>query len=162
MLFLKGAGAVGKLGMTGFLLGGGFSLMQGLQGLAVDNLVSLRLINATGEIITCSETENQDLFWGVRGAGKHFGLVLDYELKIFPLDVLGGANKGEVWVARILFSPDQIEQVAKTMIEMEITDRMVCGLNFACPPPAFEVLYPGEILFLRSYTCSTNGKTSPW
>jgi hypothetical protein len=147
MLFLTGAGAVGKLGMTGFLLGGGFSLMQGLQGLAVDNLVSLRMINAAGEIVTCSETENQDLFWGVRGAGKHFGLVLDYELKIFPLEVLGGANKGDVWVARILLSPDQIDQVAKAIIDMDTTDRMVCGLNFACPPPAFEVLYPGQIWF---------------
>lgn len=145
VLPLNGAGAVGKLGMTGFLLGGGFSLMQGFQGLAVDNLVSLRMINAAGEVVTCSETENQDLFWGVRGAGKHFGLVLDYELNIFPLEVLGGANKGDVWVARILFGPDQIELVAKAIIEMETTDRMVCALNYACPPPAFEVCYPGQI-----------------
>jgi FAD/FMN-containing dehydrogenase len=125
--------------MTGFLLGGGFSLMQSLQGLAIDNLVSLRMISAAGEIVTCSETENQDIFWGVRGAGKHFGLVLDYELKIFPLEVLGGVKKGDVWVARVLFSPDQIEKVAEAIIELEITDRMVCAFNYACPPPAFEV-----------------------
>jgi hypothetical protein len=71
--------------------------------------------------------------------------LIDYVLKIFPLEVVGVANKSEVWVARILFSLGQIEQVAKSIFEAVITDRMVYSLNFTFPPLAFEVLNPGQI-----------------
>lgn len=114
-------------------------MLQNLHGLMVDNIVSLRTITASGEILTCSETVNPDLFWAHRGAGKHFGVVTELELKMYPLSDLQGEKEGEVWVVLMMFHPGQVEAVMKVVAEMEVTERMVAGINYACPPPAFEV-----------------------
>ncbi|KAI1459593.1 FAD-binding domain-containing protein [Annulohypoxylon moriforme] len=64
--------AVGLIGLT---IGAGVSPFQGLFGLMIDCLRSVRLITADGDIVEASDHINSDLFWGIRGAGANFGII---------------------------------------------------------------------------------------
>jgi FAD/FMN-containing dehydrogenase len=85
-------GRVTTTGVGGFTLGGGYAWISNKWGLACDNLVSAEVVTADGQIVTASKDENDDLLWGLRGAGGNFGVVTSYEFKLFELGptVLGG------------------------------------------------------------------------
>lgn len=99
--------------MIGSLLGGGLSSMQGLLGLTSDNLVVARVVTGgSGDIVRASETENSELFWGLRGAGQKLGIVTEVVLKIYPLHVLG-RDDGKVCKAMFVYSGEALEDVVR-------------------------------------------------
>ena len=63
------AGTCAPVGITGIALGGGHGVSSRKLGLTTDNLLSVRLVDASGAEIRASKTENQDLFWGLQGGG---------------------------------------------------------------------------------------------
>lgn len=76
------AGTCGTVGITGHTLGGGYGMLARPFGLASDSLISLLLVNAQGQVINCSATENADLFWALRGGGAgSFGIVTKLQFK---------------------------------------------------------------------------------
>ncbi|OJJ65639.1 hypothetical protein ASPBRDRAFT_201665 [Aspergillus brasiliensis CBS 101740] len=81
--------------ILGPFLGSGHSVLQGAYGFADDNFVSAKVALHDGTVITASATKNQDLFWDLRSAGHNLGIVLEFEVRIFPrhaadvLDILG-------------------------------------------------------------------------
>jgi FAD/FMN-containing dehydrogenase len=85
-------GRMSTTGIAGFTLGGGSGWIERKCGYAVDNLVSVELVTADGEVLTASEYENPHLFWGVRGGGGNFGIVTSFGFRLHPLGpiVLGG------------------------------------------------------------------------
>ncbi|CCX32721.1 Similar to 6-hydroxy-D-nicotine oxidase; acc. no. P08159 [Pyronema omphalodes CBS 100304] len=64
-------------------LGGGHGKLQGLHGLHSDNIISAQLVTASGELIIVSAEEHSDLFWGLRGAGHNFGVVVEVTMRIY-------------------------------------------------------------------------------
>ncbi|HEX8690692.1 MAG TPA: FAD-binding oxidoreductase [Solirubrobacterales bacterium] len=79
------AGIVTHTGLAGLTLGGGIGWLQRKYGLTIDQLLSVDLITAEGELVKASESENADLFWGVRGGGGNFGVVTKFEFRLNPL-----------------------------------------------------------------------------
>ncbi len=79
-------------GVAGLTLGGGFGWSSRKFGLASDNLVGADVITANNKFLHASETENEDLFWGLRGGGGNFGIVSSFEFKLNELgpEVLSG------------------------------------------------------------------------
>jgi FAD/FMN-containing dehydrogenase len=79
------AGIVTTTGLAGLTLGGGIGWLMRKHGLTIDQLLSVDLVTAGGEFVRASESENADLFWGVRGGGGNFGIVTEFEFRLNPL-----------------------------------------------------------------------------
>lgn len=86
------------MGLIGATLGAGIGISNGVYGLGIDALKSVRLVTATGAVVTASATQHPDLFWGVRGAGANLGIVT---AATFALQ--DAVNDGAVAVASFVY-----------------------------------------------------------
>ncbi len=96
-------GTVTRTGISGLTLGGGWGHLHGKYGLAIDNVIGVDVVTADGRLLTANASENQDLFWGVRGSCGNLGIVTSLEYRLHEVGpVLGGgvfypvAKAGEV------------------------------------------------------------------
>jgi FAD/FMN-containing dehydrogenase len=85
-------GVVSATGIAGLTLGGGWGHLHARYGLAIDNVIGADVVTADGRLLTASASENQDLFWGVRGGSGNFGIATSLEYRLHEVgSVLGGA-----------------------------------------------------------------------
>ena len=78
-------GVVSTTGVAGLTLHGGVGHVRRKHGLSIDNLLSVDIVTADGQLRRASATENEDLFWAVRGAGSNFGVVTSFEFRAHPV-----------------------------------------------------------------------------
>lgn len=102
-----------------------------MHGLAIDALISARVVTATGRVVTASAIENVDLFWALKGAGQYFGIVLEVTVKIFPktTDIISWA---------CIYGPHQIKEASKALEEViNAGDQKSFGAAMITLPPTF-------------------------
>ncbi|KAJ5946430.1 hypothetical protein N7454_003269 [Penicillium verhagenii] len=109
------------VGLGGFLLQGGFGWNSRKWGLACENVLAIDVVDADGNLIHASATENPDFYWAARGAGcGYFGLVTRFYLKLYTLP------KG-IMTARYVFERDDFDGV--TLAVEQISDKISADLE---------------------------------
>jgi len=78
-------GRVTHTGIAGLTLGSGSGWIDRKCGITCDNLISVELVTADGQVVRASADENADLFWGVKGGGGNFGVVTEFEFRLHPV-----------------------------------------------------------------------------
>ena len=117
------AGVVSTTGVAGLTLHGGAGHLRRKYGLTIDSLISVDIVTADGQIRTASATENEDLFWAVRGAGSNFGVVTSFEFRAHPVGptVMVGAvfypfddvaRLLRAWRDYVTTAPDELSSIA--------------------------------------------------
>ena len=97
-------GAISSTGIAGLTLGGGYGYLSRLHGMACDNLVSVDLVTAAGELLTVSTETHPELFWALRGGGGNFGVATSFEYRLHPVtELFGGLIAFKVSVAPAVF-----------------------------------------------------------
>jgi FAD/FMN-containing dehydrogenase len=80
------AGRCPTVAIGGLLLGGGIGFSSRKLGLTCDSLLETEIVTADGQILTCNERENEDLFWACRGgSGGNFGVNVSYTFQATPV-----------------------------------------------------------------------------
>jgi FAD/FMN-containing dehydrogenase len=116
-------GVVSTTGIAGLTLHGGMGHLRRKHGLSIDSLLSVDIVTADGELRRASATENEDLFWAVRGAGSNFGVVTSFEFQAHPVGpmVMVGAlfypledvkTLLPAWRDYMATAPDELSSVA--------------------------------------------------
>jgi hypothetical protein len=154
-------GTVADTGVGGLTLGGGYGVLSGERGLVIDCLESATVVLANGEVVKASESENQELFWAVRGAGQNFGVVTELVLRAW--------EQGECFMGMLVYepTPENVGKLVKAVNELhgvreredgsrytKADGRTMSLLGVVKPPPA-----GGKTMLLVLVSCNTDEAT---
>lgn len=85
------AGArTGRIGVAGFILGGGLSLFSARTGFSCDSVVEFEVVLASGQLVRANAEENADLWTSLRGGLNNFGIVTSFKMSTFKSDDIWG------------------------------------------------------------------------
>ena len=102
-------GHAGSTGVGGLVLQGGHGYLERAFGLAIDNLLEVDVVLASGDMVTASAEEEADLFWAVRGGGGNFGVVTRFRFQLHAMpDLIYCGMRLHVPLGRAWF-PDRHE-----------------------------------------------------
>lgn len=103
-------GVVSDTGVGGLTLGGGLSWFRRKVGMSIDNLIGADMVLSDGSYVHVSETENQDLFWGIKGGGGNFGIITTFHFKLHELGPT-------VMMAATMYPRSEAEKVMKFWVD---------------------------------------------
>jgi FAD/FMN-containing dehydrogenase len=83
-------GVISTTGIAGYTLGGGLGWLMAKHGLAADNLLSVELVTAAGEVLDVDAESHPDLFWALRGGGGNFGVAASFTYRLHPVSMVTG------------------------------------------------------------------------
>jgi hypothetical protein len=102
------------------------------------------MVTADGEVVRASQTENADLYWGLRGGGGNFGIVTEFEFRLhevgtaalltelsFPIDAADSVLR--TWRELAAAAPRQATFTAGLPGDQEL---VIVGFVWVGPPPA--------------------------
>ncbi|KFY98579.1 hypothetical protein V500_01599 [Pseudogymnoascus sp. VKM F-4518 (FW-2643)] len=119
------AGRVGQVGMGGFALGGGTSVLSAKHGWALDSVLEYEIVLPNSTIATVSENQHPDLYYALRGGGNNFGIVTSFKMTVFP--------QGPVYTGSRTFGDDQTDRFleeAERIFTLEDAEDTNIGLEY--------------------------------
>jgi len=127
-------GVVSGTGIGGLTLGGGVGWLVRPYGLTIDNLESAEVVLASGDAVRASETENPDLFWGLRGGGGNFGVATSFTFRAHHLD-------HDVFAGTLIYPRSRWAEALRRYVEWtaDVPDEMTTLVTFMVPPPDWEL-----------------------
>uniref|UniRef100_A0A0E0AAQ3 FAD-binding PCMH-type domain-containing protein n=1 Tax=Oryza glumipatula TaxID=40148 RepID=A0A0E0AAQ3_9ORYZ len=79
------AGVCPTIGVGGHFSGGGFGMLLRKFGLASDNVLDVKVVDANGKVQD-RKSMGEDYLWAVRGGGgESFGIVVSWKLRLLPV-----------------------------------------------------------------------------
>ncbi|KAI9441214.1 FAD-binding domain-containing protein [Lactarius indigo] len=106
-------GRIPGIGVAGLTLGGGYSYKSSQYGLAIDNVASYELVLPNGTITTVT-SQDDDLWFGLRGGLNNFGVVTKFILKSHP--------QTQIWAGIILYPGTQLDAVKGAFAKFQETN----------------------------------------
>ncbi|PLB48987.1 FAD binding domain protein [Aspergillus steynii IBT 23096] len=123
-------GTCNEVGLVGATLGGGIGRFLGLWGYAIDTVVSMRVVvvdqSGTARAVEASREINPDLFWGLRGSGHLFGVVVEATFRAQPWH-------HDTWHSCLVFSPADAGMAAEAMDRIHYSGGMQGRFVFCAP-----------------------------
>ncbi len=125
-------GFVSTTGIAGLTVGGGFGYLSRRYGWTCDTVRSMEVVTADGQVRRASHTENEDLFWSLRGGSGNFGIVTSFEYELHEVGPI-------IMAGAIAWRGDDAQEVLRFYREFtasaprELT--CVAGLRLAPPAP---------------------------
>lgn len=101
---------------------------MGLYGMGIDNLVSVTLVTATGELRTITRQSSPDLWFAIRGAGANFGIVTSLTMRAYPV------QDNQIWIGVLSFEPAKIELVVEALNKLDISTEMFVNIFYVTTP----------------------------
>ena len=94
------------VGLSGYILAGGFGWNAGEWGAACGNVAGIEMVTAAGDIVVASARDQPDLFWGARGHGAgFFAAITAYHVRLHR-------EPAGVWAWRAMFPLASAPQLA--------------------------------------------------
>ena len=103
------AGSSPMVGMVGYLTGGGLGPLVRSHGFSSDYLLEATVVTGSGDFVTASADENQDLLWALRGGKYGLGIVTEVKVRLVELDT--------IYAGSLFFAEDDIEAALRGWID---------------------------------------------
>ncbi|PHH88982.1 hypothetical protein CDD83_6788 [Cordyceps sp. RAO-2017] len=137
-------GGAGKtVGVTGYMSGGGHSVLSPRFGLAADNVLELDVVTAAGEFLTVNEDRHPDLFWAMRGGGgSTFGVITKVTMWTHDTSEITSVR----WMAVMDKAEPGLYDLAADVVSKlpQIVDSGASGWNFVSENIANPIPEPGR------------------
>jgi FAD/FMN-containing dehydrogenase len=73
-------GTCPQVGIGGHATIGGLGPSSRMWGSALDHVEEVEVVLANSSIVRASDTQNQDIFWALKGAGASFGIITEFKV----------------------------------------------------------------------------------
>ena len=126
-------GSAGDVAVAGYVLGGGVSFYGRAHGLASSHVRAVELVTADGALVRATADEHSELFWGLRGGGGNFGVVVALEIELLPM--------ADVFAGMLLWDLSRAAEVTRAWSTWtaDVPDSVTTSLRFMRFPPIPEL-----------------------
>ncbi|KAJ0364150.1 hypothetical protein COL154_005141 [Colletotrichum chrysophilum] len=105
-------GELAVVGISGLLIGNGFSQFLSSRGFSSADVANFEVVLAGGKVVNANATENEDLWWALKGGSNNFGIVTRFDMNTFPLP-------NGVWSGTLSYNQSQADAALESFYDMQ-------------------------------------------